>query len=196
MITNGTVSVEDGKKAIEEYAPARKVRVELSFTVDEGADYNAVLHDAATLADKKVKELLGQKASAAKGSADTSAAAAVITDDKPKTTRKKAAETLPPVESFPLDGAASTAQPKADEASIGDDILGGDPAAPKVDISDKALYDLVVSINAKVKKPKEITELITKFCPQDGVPPSLKRVPEGKRVEFIEAVKAFAASQK
>ncbi len=190
MITNGTVSVEDGKKAIEEYAPARKVRVDLSFTVDEGADEKAVLHDAGALADAQVRNLLGQDKG---GAAGNSAPAA----DKPKATRGKKADALPPVETFSIEDAKpAAAQPKADEALIDDGILGADPAAPFVDVSDKALYDLVVAINAKVKKPKEITEIITKFCPGDGVPPSLKRVPEAKRVEFIAAVKAFAAAQK
>lgn len=200
MITNGMVSVEDGKKAIEEYAPARKVRVDLFFSVDEGADEKAVLHDAFALADSQVKSALGQKA-AAKGSVDTAQAAVVgeAAADKPKPGRRKAAaaaEALPPVDDFPIEGAAPTAKPTTDETILDDSVLGVEPAAPKVDISDKALYDFVVATNAKLKKPKEITEIITKFCPNDGVPPSLKRVPEAKRVEFLEAVKAFAAAQK
>lgn len=196
MITNGMVSVEDGKKAIEEYAPARKVRVDLHFTVDEGTDEKAVLHDAAVLADSQVKAMLGQKAAAAAKPAANAAAIDAPPAEKAKPGRKKASEALPPVEDFPLDGEkTASAKPEANETILDDSILGADPA-PKVDVSDKALYDLVVAVNAKVKKPKEITEIITKFCPNDGVPPSLKRVPEAKRVEFIEAVKAFAAKQK
>lgn len=195
MITNGMVSVEDGKKAIEEYAPARKVRVDLHFSIDEGADEKTVLYDASVMADAQVRNLLGQdkKAGAAAPLGKTEQAPAT---DKPKASRAgKKAETLPPVETFPIDGEAAKATPEANETIIDDSILGVE-AAPKVDVSDKALYDLVVAINAKVKKPKEITEIITRFCPQDGVPPSLKRVPEAKRVEFIETVKAFAAAQK
>lgn len=192
MITNGMVSVEDGKKALEEYAPARKVRVDLHFTVDEGADEKAVLHDAGVVADAQVRKLLGMKAT------DVAEKAAVI--DAPVAEKKpgrKKAETLPAVETFSIEGETAKVQPKADETLIDDSILGGGvEPAPKVDVSDKALYDLVVSINAKVKKPKEITEIITRFCPQDGVPPSLKRVPEAKRVEFITAVKAFAEAAK
>lgn len=193
MITNGMVSVEDGKKAIEEYAPARKVRVDLHFSIDEGADEKTVLYDASVMAAAQVRDLLGQdkKAGAA---APLDKVAAEPAAEKAKPGRKKA-ETLPPVETFPIDGEAAKAKPEADETIIDDSILGVE-AAPKVDVSDKALYDLVVAINAKVKKPKEITEIITRFCPQDGVPPSLKRVPEAKRVEFIETVKAFAAAQK
>lgn len=178
MITNGLVSVEDGKKAIEEFAPARKVRVELHFTIDEGADEKTVLHDATAMASNQLAEALGMKAAA----------------DKPKTSRAgKKVDALPPVENFSIEDAAPKAQPKVDESIIDDSILGV-KTAPKVNVSDKALHDLVVSINAKVKKPKEITEIIARFCPQDGVLPSLKRVPEAERVKFIKAMEAFAAS--
>ncbi len=38
FITGGTVAIEDGLKAKEEFAPARKAKVEISFSVPEGAD--------------------------------------------------------------------------------------------------------------------------------------------------------------
>ncbi len=60
-ITNGTVSIEDGNKAGEEYAPARKVRVELSFNVPEGADALVELDYVAGVAQGRVDALLGRK---------------------------------------------------------------------------------------------------------------------------------------
>lgn len=186
MITNGTVSVEDGTKANEDYAPARKVRVELSFSIDEGANEDAVLHDISLKASNKVLELLGRK----KGAAPIEAAPVEV--EKPKATRKKA-ETLPPVENFSIEAPKENTAKKPDETIIEDSILGVEEA-PKIDVSDKAMYDLVVAVNARIKQPQNITKIITDFCPQDGVPPSLKRVPEDKRVKFIETIKAFAAA--
>lgn len=59
QITGGLVSIEDGKKAAEEYAPARKVRVDLSFSVAEGESYEAVFNMAADAANNRVAMLLG-----------------------------------------------------------------------------------------------------------------------------------------
>lgn len=60
-ITGGLVSVEDGIKKAEEYAPPRKVRVELHFEVPEGADATEFLGTVSARADNQVKALLGQK---------------------------------------------------------------------------------------------------------------------------------------
>lgn len=60
-ITGGIVSIEDGVKKNEEYAPPRKVRVELHFTLPEGtADAQPFIDGVAAQADAKVRELLGQ----------------------------------------------------------------------------------------------------------------------------------------
>jgi hypothetical protein len=60
-ISGGVVSIEDGKKANEEYAPARKVRVELRFEVPEGSMAEKLLDATAVMANRKVMELLGHK---------------------------------------------------------------------------------------------------------------------------------------
>lgn len=61
MITNGVVSIEDGTKAKEEFAPARKVRVELTFAVAEGSDPTEVLDKVRSLAASRVDLELGRK---------------------------------------------------------------------------------------------------------------------------------------
>jgi len=196
MITSGTVVIEDGIKAAEEFAPARKVRVELSFDYDD-------LDRVAVIAQAKVSEMLGKSSGAAGKTAQatssldalkTATEAAAVGEAKkaPRKAATKPVETLPPVEDFPLgDETKAQSEGKADEASLEAGILGAEE--PKVDVSDKALYDMVVAVNAKVKKPKDITVIITKYCPTDGVPPSLKRVPEASRVAFITEIKKFAA---
>ena len=59
-ITDGVVSFEDGVKASEEYAPAKKVRVELTFAVIEGEDGEEVLARVGDLARAQVARLLGK----------------------------------------------------------------------------------------------------------------------------------------
>lgn len=70
-ITGGVVSVEDCKKhegyPDPQYAPTRKVRVELTFAVPESAtpaQTDDAIAMAAGLANNQVKALLGQKAAA------------------------------------------------------------------------------------------------------------------------------------
>lgn len=58
QVISGLVSVEDGKKAAEEYAPARKVRVDLSFSVGEGEDYATVFDMVSKAASNRVHALL------------------------------------------------------------------------------------------------------------------------------------------
>jgi hypothetical protein len=80
VITGGTVSVEDCKKhegyPDPQYAPTRKVRVELIFTVPEGADGKPYLDGTAAQANAKVAELLGNKALATIAAATVAAVAA------------------------------------------------------------------------------------------------------------------------
>jgi len=58
-VTGGVVSVEDGTKKPEEYAPPRKVRVELHFDVPEGEDADAHIGAVSALASAHVVSLLG-----------------------------------------------------------------------------------------------------------------------------------------
>ena len=60
LITGGLVSYEDGVKAREDYAPAKKAKVELSFTVPEGGNAEIALAQAATIAKDKVYALIGK----------------------------------------------------------------------------------------------------------------------------------------
>ena len=58
-VTGGVVSIEDGLKKPEEYAPARKVRVELHFDVAEDLDAQAVIRAVSDLAQEEVTRQLG-----------------------------------------------------------------------------------------------------------------------------------------
>jgi hypothetical protein len=61
-ITGGIVSVEDGIKAKEEFAPARKARVELHFDVPEGGDHNAHVSGVVDVAKAHLHRILNTTA--------------------------------------------------------------------------------------------------------------------------------------
>ena len=60
-ITSGIVSIEDGIKAAEEYAPARKARVELHFDIPEGSDPSAHIAGVSEVAKTHLHRLLTNK---------------------------------------------------------------------------------------------------------------------------------------
>lgn len=61
QVTSGLVSIEDGIKKSEEYAPPRKVRVELSFSVGEGEDFRSMFDNVSEAAAARVTSLLSGK---------------------------------------------------------------------------------------------------------------------------------------
>lgn len=66
MITHGTVRYEDGVKAAEEFAPARKAMVELHFEVPEGGDYDEIMGYVQDEARDRVRDFLKQPAAVTK----------------------------------------------------------------------------------------------------------------------------------
>lgn len=226
MITSGTVSFEDGKKANEEYAPARKATVVLNFDVEQGSSHELMLDLACKSAMTKVGEMLkgalkpstasaamtapygdsktytvdpyNEAAAAAAAKAAISVAFAPATAaEKPKTRTKKA-EPLPAVETFsdPLEGAIEgvKAGSKASSEALFPDDVSDDPVPQKIDLSDKGLYDEVQKIKARINRPAEMVAIVAKYCPKDGVPASLRRVPMDLREDCINELHAFEAS--
>jgi hypothetical protein len=212
MITHGTICIEDGTKAKEEFAPTRKVRVEFSFEVDHNATATDIIDWVVNSAQLRVDRMLNRSASETNGvSPGASALAAVKTAvtlatpmdptafpdptnvshpeeaaAKPAKLRgrpPKKAEALPPVEPF------SEVQ---DAAEIVEHVR---EATSKVetteDITDKGVLTVVTAINAKTKKRPEIMAIVAKYCPRDGVPPALKRIPASSRVAFLAEIKAL-----
>jgi hypothetical protein len=78
-VTGGVMSVEDGIKKNEEYAPPRKVRVELHFDVPEGEDADQHIGAVSALVSAHVVSLLG-------GAKEAKIAAALVADLKRTTT--------------------------------------------------------------------------------------------------------------
>lgn len=109
QITGGVVSIEDGLKAKEEFAPARKVRIELNFSVPENGDGIALLDYVTAVANGRLQAALHGKAPA-----DATAAPAA---DKPATTRRKPAADKAPAtagETTKADLAAAQGLPTTD----------------------------------------------------------------------------------
>lgn len=195
MITNGVVSIEDGTKAAEEYAPARKVKVEFSFVVPEGGDATLAANLASEAADAKVNELLGRSSKAV--------------PEKPATTRKprEAKEpatvetSAPGSDKAALEAAAGLKlaeekkpepkQPEPVEDNI-DDLLGDQAPVP---ITDAELAKAAQNKNAqmKVKDPNfsvKIRALVVEFAGQP--PKKITDVPAAKRQEFLDKLRDLA----
>lgn len=204
VLTGGIVSVEDGTKKSEEYAPPRKVRVELHFTLPEGtSDGQTFLDAVASQADTKVRELLGQKpaAAAAPKAAETPAATPRRGPGRP------AAEPKPDTKSDKdkLAEAAGVAAevkgkdaPKPDPAAIVDDETSAVveeeedpfsvPAAEEVKpISDEELNSSVGKKHAILGKPPLIRDLVATFKPEGWTKQfTMRDIPQEKRADFLK----------
>lgn len=206
-VTGGTVFVEDGVKSKEEYAPARKVAVTLNFAVPENASAQTFLDAAATLADAKVKELLGRAATAKPvppASAATPLAAAPspapgkteTAPAKPKAAKSekpaKAEKTKADLEAEMLAAASSPAPaPTVEDEDPLADLLGDTAPAP---VTDKDLSAAAIAKAEKMKsvagwEPKKIRMLVEKFAGKAGS--KFHEIPADKRHDFLKELEAL-----
>jgi hypothetical protein len=180
MITGGLVSIEDGNKKSEDYAPARKVRVELKFDVPAGADADEILDGVSITANREVHQLLGHtpsdRVAFVKPMRGATAEQAMVRESPEKSTfiePDKPKRGRPP----------KAASPAADPTAMED--------APVEDLSDRAITATTVAVYSKLNKSAKVKELIRKFCPEDEVHPSLKRIPGDKRSEYLKVLNAL-----
>lgn len=211
-ITSGTVFIEDGVKAKEEYAPARKASVTLNFAVPEGAAAQAYLDATATMARDKVTELLGRAATAKivpPASAATPLAAAPSSAPKgaeiPKipetpakpTTRKKndapaGEKTKADLEKEMLANAGKTPEtPMIEDEDPLSDLLGDTAPIP---VTDKELSAAAIAKADKMKAvsgwdAKKIRLLVEKFAGKAGS--KFHEVPADKRHDFLKELDAL-----
>jgi hypothetical protein len=197
-ITSGLVRIEDGVKRAEEYAPPRKVVIELRFENANGTDYRLLLEQASNAANAKVAELLGTKIVAA----------------KPPTPRKQEpAAPLPPTQAtHPAEASAVTAAPASvtqggDAGPIPDHLKRtADPAAMAISTGDER-HDPAAMPDVMTSQPKEVTDvelttaigrkngetkntpairaLIGRYVPQDGKVHQAAEIEQGKRGAFL-----------
>lgn len=189
VITGGLVSFEDGVKAAEEYAPARKVRVELNFEVPEDFPGSAeeALDSVAKMAKAKVGELLGKATkNAASGIASVAQAEPGTAAPAVRTKADLAAEAgLPEAPKKP--GRPPKVKPDLNPAGDEWDVPSTTAA---VEISDADLLSEIGKRNAVLKDPQAIRALVAEFS-GGKVPFSAKEIPQDQRASFIEKLKTL-----
>lgn len=198
-ITGGVVSLEDGIKAKEEYAPARKAKVELHFDVPEGEDHDAHIQHVADAARAHLHRLLH----------NTSAPVVVAVAEKPAAPKKEkpptktkadlAKEANVPASDTVHKAAADeelledepviTAAGKVVEDDL-NDLLGDNAPAP---ITDLELANAVQKKNAERKEadpnwaPAKIRDVISTYSGGKRV----NDIPAAKRAEFLKKIEAL-----
>lgn len=188
-ITGGTVSVEDGTKKAEEYAPPRKVRVELHFdTGNEPGNPEVILSNVGQIASDQVAKLLGQKAEAKPEYAPTQVIRTLEppATEKPKRTRKTAADKT--------EGQASTTDPLAgmgDAPQTGpvQEMIEGDPLADLMgDAAPAEVTDADLNAAAQVRLRAGVTPpMIREYVATFGVR-VLAEIPQEKRQQFLDGL--------
>lgn len=202
QITNGRVSIEDGKKAAEEYAPARKIVVELSFAVEEGSDPAIVLANVSALANREVASLLGKTVHVLQVKETPAAPTEKVLDPKTgemKTSKKATAKIEAPKapektkadlerEAGLTDDSVIDTSPKATAPADDDlgDLLGDTAPAP---VTDKEISDACIAKANKMKtvtgwEAKKIRLLVEEFVGQAGA--KFAQVPAEKRHDFLK----------
>ena len=213
QVTSGLVSVEDGIKRAEEYAPPRKVRVELSFSVSEGETYEGIFDTVSNAASNRVAALLGVSpvALATVGGTETPAS--------PPAEAPKRRGRPPKADGASSNGSAGGGQTSADPAAIEDptggaggdpatihlpdesgdpaSVGGDDPAAIDFDapiepeteeadpVTDADLNSAVQKKNADLQDPPAIRKLIASYNPDPTQVFQLRQIPADKRREFL-----------
>lgn len=211
-ITDGLVSVEDGLKAPEEYAPARKVRVELKFSSFDGdtAEYvDGIISAAVARATAEVDRLLGRDKKAPAAPAPTADAAAEVVDTPAPATRKRRTKAeieaeaaakvevvdgpLATEEDFDIMGDAGAQDAKGNpvmEDVADEDIfdVGGD----EPEVSDADLNSAVQKKNADLGDANIIRGLIKTFNPDPTKVFQLREIPQAQRQDFLTKLAALA----
>lgn len=205
QITGGSVTVEDGLKAKEEYAPARKIAVTLNFSTPEGGDGIALLDFVSAVANGRQLALLHGKAPAP---AEATAKLETPAPDTAKVKTTRAKTLVVPAEKTKDDLAREAgvlvddldeAPKKAAVAEEKDelaDLLGDTPA---VVVSDAELGKAAQEKNGDMKgkagwAPEKIRELVGTYVQVDGKPKpgaKLQEIPQAQRSDFLKVLKAL-----
>lgn len=183
VITGGLVSFEDGVKAAEEYAPARKARVELRFDVPENGDAEKALDRVEKLTRAKVAEMIGKRPAAAAAApsdkeklAEAAGVGATQQEAAKPSGRKKAPET--PKE-----------DPKPAAANDSMEDFNSPPAETAKPISDAELNEATQKKNNKLKDPVKIRQLIGQHATSE--PAILANIPQAGRAAYLKALEAL-----
>ena len=163
--------IEDGVKAKEDYAPAKRVKVELRFEVAEGADAQDAIDKVAAIARTKVDQELGRAPRQVEKQP-----APVEFKEKPKTKVEKPA--------------AKEAEPLREpefHAPDNDDPFSAGPADQPI-IPDAMLMTKLSEANGRTKNTAAIKSLIFEYKPDDLAPDAefkAVQIPVAKRKAFL-----------
>lgn len=194
-ITNGSFDFSEVRK-LDDYGINRSVKLSLSFTFDEGEDYDKILDGVQQIAKHRVQVALGlTKAETAppatkkpqSATAEDQADEAVEPPKPKKRGPKPKLELMPvdEVEDEPVGDLEPAEEVEADD--IADDLadLEGEEAFPEITDA-----DLTKAIALRKEKLGEdggvkIRKLILKFAPK------IPAIPQDKRAVFLESLKAL-----
>jgi len=193
FITGGTVAIEDGTKAKEEFAPARKVKIELSFSVPEGEEGQKFLRAVADVAEDQLRSMLGrpvvQTTAAPAPAPKVDARPPKAPKAKEKTKEDLAREAGVLVDSKPADGLDESDGPALKDDDDLSDLIG--EVAP---ITDTELGKAAQETNGRLKSahgdkhdPTVIRKLIAEFSDNKRI----NDIPAAKRQEFLNKLKAL-----
>lgn len=210
-ITGGTICIEDGLKAKEEFAPARKVKVELTFSVPEGENGKAYMEGVTRVCDTKVREMLGKApATATAVVAPVAAAGEAAKVETPAAKKKREAAEAKALEAAKPERTKAdlereaglpvtvTVTGKTDEELLEDEptiTANGKPAAEEDDLGDllgeaapAPITDLELGKAAQDKNAKMKAELGEKWAPAK-IRDLIAKASDGKRINDIPVAK-------
>lgn len=199
-ITGGHVLVEDGRKSAEEYTPARKVAVMLTFGVTDSEDPAIKLRIVGKLASDHVALLLSGVAPAA---VETAAAEQAPAAEKKTRARKETADPMaaaPQAEAPVVDPMAGgqTVNPTVDPMASGTPAAAVDPfAVPAADAAPITDDDLNGSLQKKAADlgseagTVKIRELIATYNPDPTKGFSASLIPQAQRQDFLTKLEAI-----
>lgn len=196
QITGGTVRIEETKQ-IADYQP-RKVVVELNFAAVDSQSAEAILDHAASIAQDKVRELLGQKVPSAKPSTDVRPGAPTRT--KADLEREQAEALAKPTAPLPKPPrkAASKAAPADDLPDVEpapaeenlDDLMNAAP--PVEEITDAVMLSKVTAHVQKFKNAPAIRALTATFF-KEPVGKRIQDIPQDKRASYLAGLEKIGA---
>lgn len=189
MIISGSVTVEDGLKKAEEYAPPRKVSVTINFATPEGQDATTFLETAKSLASASVTELLGGKIAAVVPKAATKKAETVAKKtEEPKPADAPKERTKADLEAEMMAELNAPKKEPTVPVETADDIIGDLGVEAPQPVTDKELSDAIIAKANKMKSvagwdPKKLRELVEKFVGAAGA--KFAQIPAAKRHDFL-----------
>lgn len=199
MIIGGIVRYEDGIKTTtgDQFSPTRKVAVELNFAVEEGADAIAYVQNVLDTAIALTNSKLGLKVPTAAAVATTAPEAPKRAPGRPKKAEPPKADPAEMSEG-PLDTphvqeaqttAAGAAPSVTDPAAMSEEFVA-EPLAPE--ITDADLNKAIQVVNAKIKAPQKIKELMHAFNPDTTKQMTVRAIPQAQRKSFIDKLNALS----